>query len=159
MQITGKSICVFGSRTLNDDRIEAELAKIIDANEYRIIVTALDPGGVCERVKHFAKVARIGITLIQIGLDKKRARGMHEARSIAALNMADHMLAIWDGKSKGTENEIRLAKKMGVPTTIIILDPLPTERIDMTDYLSKMPDVKSFFDVIDNYGLSNYERE
>lgn len=46
---------------------------------------------------------------------------MHEARSITALKMADHMLAIWDGVSKGTAGEIKLAKKMGVPTTIITI--------------------------------------
>ena len=125
MKIEGKALLVFGSRTLNDERIEAEVGSFIGNTDYRIIVTALDPVGVCERVKQFAKASRLGITLVQVGLDKKRAGGMHEARSIAALKMADHMLAIWDGKSKGTANEIKLAKKMGVPTTVIRLEPLP----------------------------------
>jgi hypothetical protein len=62
---------------------------------------------------------------------------MHEARSIAALKMADHMLAIWDGKSKGTDGEIRMARKMGVPTTIIRLEPKPGQdgvlNLDMPD--------------------------
>lgn len=39
------------------------------------------------------------------------------------MKMADHMLAIWDGKSKGTAGEIRLANKMNVPTTIVIMNP------------------------------------
>ena len=125
MKIEGNSLLVFGSRTLDDERIEAEVGKFIDGTDYRIIVTALDPGGVCERVKHFAKASRLGITLIQVGLNQAHARGMHNRRSIAALKMADHMLAIWDGKSKGTAGEIALAKKMGVPTTIIRLEPIP----------------------------------
>ena len=127
MKLEGKSLLVFGSRTLDDDRIESEVAKFIDGTSFRIIVTALDPVGVCERVKHFAKASKLGITLIQVGLDKKRAAGMHESRSIVALKMADHMLAIWDGKSKGTANEIKMAGKMGVPTTIRRLDPLPAQ--------------------------------
>ena len=144
MNITGKSLLVFGSRTLDDERVEAEIAKFIDGTDYRIIVTGLDPRGVCERVKHFAKASRLGITLIQVGLDKKRARGMHEARSIAALKMADHMLAIWDGSSKGTAGEIRLAKKMGVPTTIIRLEPRPEPSLNAIDF--DMPDLNVLLD-------------
>ena len=144
MNITGKSLLVFGSRTLDDERIEAEVAKFIDGTDYRIIVTALDPCGVCERVKHFAKKSRLGITLIQVGLDEKRARGMHEARSIAALKMADHMLAIWDGSSKGTAGEIKLAKKMGVPTTIIQLEPIPKPNLAALD--SDMQDLNALLD-------------
>ena len=106
--------------------------------------TALDPGGVCERVKHFAKASRLGITLIQVGLDEKRARGMHEARSIAALKMADHMLAIWDGSSKGTAGEIKLAKKMGVPTTIIRLEPRPKPNLAALDF--DMQDMSALLD-------------
>ena len=34
------------------------------------------------------------------------------------------MLAIWDGTSKGTAAEIKIAAKMGVPTTVIKLEPL-----------------------------------
>ena len=125
MKIEGRSLLVFGSRTIDDDRVEQECAKFVDGTEYRFIVTALDPSGVCERVKHWAKACRLGVTLIQVGLNQAHARGMHERRSIAALKMADHMLAIWDGNSKGTAGEIRLAKKMGVQTTIVKLDPIP----------------------------------
>jgi hypothetical protein len=124
MKIEGKSLLVFGSRTLDDSRIEAEIEKFILANPCKYIITALDPSGVCERVKHFAKSCRQGIVLIQVGLDQQRARGMHEARSIEAIKMADHMLAIWDGKSKGTAGEIKLAKKAGVACTVITLEPL-----------------------------------
>jgi hypothetical protein len=147
MKLEGNSLLVFGSRTLDDERIEAEVSKFIDGTDYRIIVTALDPGGVCERVKHFAKASRLGITLIQVGLNQARARGMHEARSIAALKIADHMLAIWDGKSKGTAGEIRLAKEMGVPTTIIRLEPKPgldgVFNFDMPD-VSALLDTRTF---------------
>lgn len=125
MNLTGKSLLIFGSRSLDDERIEQEIGKFINGTDYCFIVTALDPGGVCERVKHFAKASRLGITLIQVGLDQRRGRGMHAARSIAAMKMADHMLAIWDGKSKGTAGEIKLAEKMGVPMTIIRLTPHP----------------------------------
>lgn len=125
MNINGKSLLVFGSRTLDDSRIETVIANFMKGTDYKYIITALDPGGVCERVKHYAKKCRMGITLIQVGLDSAKARGMHYERSKQALQMADHMLAIWDGESKGTAGEILLAKKMNVPTTIKKLTPYP----------------------------------
>jgi hypothetical protein len=138
VKLEGKSLLVFGSRTLDDSRIEAEVAKMVEGSEYRFIVTALDPSGVCERVKHFAKACRLGITLIQVGLDQKRATGMHAMRSIAALKMADHMLAIWDGKSKGTAGEIKLAKKMGVPMTVVILEPVKPDSAEQDRKFTEM---------------------
>jgi hypothetical protein len=59
---------------------------------------------------------------------------MHNQRSIAALKMADHMLAVWDGKSSGTKAEIALAQKMGVQTTVIRLEPV--SRFDTSDMTS-----------------------
>jgi hypothetical protein len=140
MQINGKSLLVFGSRTLDDKRIEDEIAAFIEGTDYKFIITALDPGGVCERVKHFCKASRLGIVLIQVGLDEKRGRGMHEARSAKALEMADHMLAIWDGESKGTKNEIELAKKMKVPTTVIKLQPAPKPSVNLEEFGIELPD-------------------
>ncbi len=125
MNITGKALVVFGSRTLDDSMVDAVIKAFVDQSDYTHIITALDPMGVCERTKHYAKSCRHGIVLIQVGLDETRAAGMHEARSISALKMGDHMLAIWDGKSRGTAGEIRLASKMGVETTIVRLEPLP----------------------------------
>ena len=156
MKIEGKSLLVFGSRTLDDERIEAEVGKFIEGADYRYIVTALDPGGVCERVKHFAKACRLGVTLIQVGLDQKRARGMHEARSIAALKMADHVLAIWDGSSKGTKGEIKLAKKMGVPTTIIRLEPIPSYASGMD---CDMPNLAALLDELNMPNAGSHRQE
>ena len=116
---------MFGSRTLTDERVERECDKFTAGKNYRFIITALDPAGVCDRVKHWVKRARRGFVLIEISLDQSRARGMHEARSIVAMKLADHMLAIWDGASRGTAGEIKLAEKMGVPTTVITLRPKP----------------------------------
>lgn len=122
MNLKGKSLLVLGSRTLDDGRIEEALATFVEQNNFKIIVTALDQKGVCDRVNRYAKKCQNGITLIQIGLNKGMAGGMHEHRSIKALELADHMLAFWDGKSKGTKNEIEMAEKLGVPTTVVKLD-------------------------------------
>ena len=137
MKAAGKALLVFGSRTLDDGRIDALIGERVTAGGYRYLITALDPRGVCERAKHYAKTCRLGIVLVQVGLDEKRARGMHEARSVAALEMADAMLAIWDGKSKGTAGEIKLARKMGVPTEVVILNPVPAGAADPDEIIRR----------------------
>lgn len=129
MTLQAPALCVFGSRGLGDSRVDDLIDRHMQTGGYRVLVTALDPAGVCERARHYAKASRRNIILIAVGLDASRARGMHEARSIEALKLCDCMLAIWDGHSTGTGNEIRLAEKMGVPVIIerLELPDKPTE--------------------------------
>ena len=143
MNISGKSLLVFGSRTQDGESVEKEIATFIKSGGYEFIITALNPSGVCEVVKHFVRSCQIGLTLVQVGLDKGRAAGMHEARSITALKMADHMLAVWDGKSKGTSGEIRMAKKMGVPCTVKIMAPAKKKKA--ASLVFELPDEKDIF--------------
>jgi len=119
MKIELKTLLIFGSRTLDDARVWDIIQQ--KAKGYDVIITALDPRGVCAVARQYAKASRDGFVLMAVGLDSKRAAGMHEARSIKALKMADKMLAIWDGRSKGTQNEIGLASKLNVPHEVITL--------------------------------------
>ena len=122
MIIELKTLCVFGSRTLKGKKVEKIIDDFIKNSEYNCLITSLDTRGVCEVARNYAKINKSGICLLAIGLDAKRCAGMYEARSIKALKMADHLLAIWDKKSKGTQNEIKLAEKLGIKTTIIEMD-------------------------------------
>ena len=135
MKLEGRALLIFGSRTLDSYQVDEVIVEFLNRSEYSFIITALDPDGVCQRVKHVAKTRKSGVVLIEIGLDEKRAQGMHEARSVIALKMADHMLAIWDGKSKGTLNEINLAEKMGVPTTVIKMKAWTEENGDLEELI------------------------
>jgi hypothetical protein len=122
--LPGPALCIFGSRTLDDPRVEAAIAAHLAAHDYRCIITALDPGGVCARVRDWTRRCRRGYILIATTLNTARAAGMHEHRSRDALTLADHLLAIWDGTSAGTAGEIALAHKLHVPTTIVRLEIL-----------------------------------
>ena len=135
MKLEGRALLIFGSRTLDSYKVDEVILEFLNRCGYDFIITALDPDGVCQRVKHVAKTRKSGVVLIEVGLDEKRAQGMHEARSIIALKMADHMLAIWDGKSKGTLNEIDLAEKMGVPTTVIKMKAWTEENGDLEELI------------------------
>ena len=65
-----------------------------------------------------------GITIILMSKDSKRAAGMHEDRSKRAIMAADKILFIWDGSSKGTLGEMRLAKKMNRKYEMAVLEKL-----------------------------------
>lgn len=146
MNLQGKSLLIFGSRSLADSRVDAAIGNFLTGSSYQFIITALDPEGVCERVRRYVKASRQGLVLIQTSLDQTRAQGMHDARSRRALEMADHMLAIWDGHSKGTRGEIILARRMRVPTSIIKLQtPGAAESPDANDEFD--------FDLSDNAEL------
>ena len=43
-------------------------------------------------------------------------------RNEEMIDMADAVLIIWDGKSKGTEHSIKYAKKMQKPLTVVNLE-------------------------------------
>lgn len=55
-------------------------------------------------------------------LNRKYGCGMYHHRSKAILEEGDHCILIHDGKSRGTQNELELAKKMGVPTSYHYLE-------------------------------------
>ena len=61
-------------------------------------------------------------------LNFKYLRGAFEHRSRDVLKDGDRAIFIHDGKSKGTANEVRLAKKMGVPYAYHELEPTEYKR-------------------------------
>lgn len=115
MELRGKSLLVFGSRSLNDERVEAEIEKAVAAGGYDIIITALDPMGVCAQARHYAKASRRGLTLLQVGLDASHARGMWNKRSLKAIRMADHMLAIWGWREQRDQRRDRAGENKTAP--------------------------------------------
>ena len=105
-------ITIFGSRNLFGPAVK----EIIDNEVKRLnpdyVATAGDADGVCKEARNYCRDKAIPLKLHY--LNKKYARGMYEQRSIAVLEETDFVVFIHDGKSKGTKNEIELAKKMGI---------------------------------------------
>jgi len=104
----------FGSRTLKGEDVEEIIEKEIQKRKPTSIVTALEPGGVCASVFKTLRKKRYGIPVIAWSLDEKRCQGMYDARSRKVLNICNHMVFIHDGTSKGTLNEMAIAKKLKV---------------------------------------------
>lgn len=108
-------LSVHGSRTLNDERVKIILMEEIETYEITEIVTHAEPGGVCQVARDLCREKAIPLKLHFLNF--KYLRGAFEHRSRDVLKDGDRAIFIHDGKSKGTSNEVKLARKMNVPYT------------------------------------------
>lgn len=118
---TGRRLAVFGSRTLDDERVAETILEAVDAMKPSAIVTAAEPHGVCEVARRVA--AYLPVPLHLHFLDRAhRAAGAWHWRSTAVYRNADRVLLIHDGQSQGTSNELALAIKTKMPYTYVKLE-------------------------------------
>lgn len=106
-------LSVHGSRKLNDERVKILIMEEIDRYSVTEIVTHAEPEGVCQAARELCKEKAIPLKLHFLNF--KYLRGAFEHRSKDVLNDADRAVFIYDGKSKGTNNERILADKMKIP--------------------------------------------
>lgn len=106
-------LSVHGSRTLTDERVKIILLEVIAKHGVTQIVTHAEPGGVCEVARNLCREKAIPLKLHFLNF--KYLRGAFENRSKAVLRDGDLALFIHDGKSKGTQNELKLCQKWALP--------------------------------------------
>ena len=119
------AVSFHGSRTLSDERVKIIVLEEIEKHKPSVVVTHAEPGGVCEVVRTVCKSEAVPLKLHFLNF--KYLRGAFERRSKAVLNDSDFGIFIHDGKSKGTSNELKLAKKMKIPYTQHELEPAKFE--------------------------------
>jgi len=125
-QIKPFNIGVFGSRTLKDERVETIILEQVKKHNATKILTCQEPQGVSEVAQRVAK--KYGYPLQVHFLNMQYLRGAFEQRSKEIIAASDFFIVIHDGKSKGTSNELKLVKKMGLPYHYEQLDPTPYDR-------------------------------
>ena len=116
-------LAVCGSRSLNDERVKILLLEEIDIRLATEIVTHAEPGGVCLVARKLCKEKAIPLKLHFLNF--KFLRGAWEHRTREVFNDCDCAIFIHDGKSKGTANELKIAKRMGLPITQHHLEEAP----------------------------------
>lgn len=109
-----------GSRTLKDERVRIIILEEIEKHKPDVIVTHAEPEGVCEMVRKICREKSIPLKLHFLNF--KYLRGAFEHRSKAVLLDSDFSVFIYDGHSKGTSNEKKLADKMGLKSTTHVLE-------------------------------------
>lgn len=120
-EIKTVKMSIHGSRTLSDERVKIILLEEIDKNKITEIVTHGEPEGVCGIARSLCR--EIAMPLKLHYLNFRYRRGAFENRSKAVLLDANIALFIHDGKSKGTNNELKLAKKLKVKCIFYELKP------------------------------------
>jgi hypothetical protein len=114
-------LSVHGSRTLSDERVKILLLEEIETHGITEIVTHAEPDGVCKVARDLCREKAIPLKLHFLNF--KYLRGAFEHRSIDVLKDGDRAIFVHDGKSKGTSNELKLARKMGVAYSYHELKP------------------------------------
>ena len=114
-------LSIHGSRTLTDERVKIIILEEIEKHNPTAIITHAEPGGVCEVARELCRERAIPLKLHFLNF--KFLRGAFEHRSIDVIRDSDHSVFIHDGKSKGTSNELKLAKKMHAPYSYHELEP------------------------------------
>lgn len=116
-------ISIHGSRTLRDERVRIIIMEALQKTKADHIVTHGEPEGVCEMGRKIARELALPLTLHFLNF--KFLRGAFEHRSKAVLTDSDYAIFIHDGKSRGTANELKLAKKMRIKHEFHKLPPTP----------------------------------
>lgn len=114
-------LAIFGSRTLSDERVEELIQLKIDELKPECIITSGETSGVNEIARAKAKENKIRLVL-EFANNKKYAAGKYEHRSIEILKQCEFAIFIDDGQSKGTLNELAIAKKIRKRYEYIKLD-------------------------------------
>lgn len=114
-------LAIFGSRTLSDERVEELIQLKIDELKPECIITSGETSGINEIARAKAKENKIRLVL-EFANNKKYAAGKYEHRSIEILKQCEFAIFIHDGQSKGTLNELAIAKKMRKRYEYIKLD-------------------------------------
>jgi hypothetical protein len=115
------NVGIFGSRTLNDQRVKIEILAQLKKYGATKVITTQEPRGVCEVAQLVAK--ELGMPLQLHFLNFKYLRGAFEHRSKEVIAAADKFIVIHDGVSRGTANELALVKKSRKEYCYIVLEP------------------------------------
>ena len=107
-------LLIAGSRRIH----EADLARYVPAEVDTIISGGAS--GVDTLAERLADERRISKIILRPRYDLY-GRGAPLRRNEDMVQMADAVLLIWDGVSRGTKSTIDYAKKMGKPVTVVVI--------------------------------------
>ncbi|MEW6096252.1 MAG: hypothetical protein AB1567_06975 [bacterium] len=120
---------IFGSRTLKDKRIKEILEKEIDGcQDLEEIITGGETAGVSQIGRELARKKAIPLKLFFLNQDRY-GRAKYDHRSKEILAEGNYAVVIWNGKSKGTFNELELIKKMKIRYKLYLVEDIELEFI------------------------------
>lgn len=119
-------IAVVGSRNFTDlELVNAVLDEIIQ-NDSNITIISGGARGADTLAEIFADTHHLPKIII-VPEWKRLGKRAGFVRNQVIVDEADMVIAFWDGKSKGTESTIRIAKNSGKPIRVIRVDKKENE--------------------------------
>ena len=109
-----KVLSFHGSRILDSQKIYDKIGEEIEKHNPDYVVTHGEASGVCALTREYCKRNGISLKLHFLNV-KKHAQGAYAYRSVNVIKECDYCIFIHDGESKGTLNELELAKKLKKP--------------------------------------------
>lgn len=121
--IKENKLAIIGSRTFNNYTY-AKKAILDIIKKYKIAIDKIISGGApgADKIAEiFADKYNIPIEIIKPDWSNGKIGGV--LRNTDIIKKSDYVIAFWDGKSKGTEDSIKKAKKLNKKVFIIKVDP------------------------------------
>jgi hypothetical protein len=112
------NIIIAGGRNINNWEVVAKAIK--KSNFYITQVVSGGATGVDKLGEGFAKLAGLSLKIFQADWNKY-GKSAGPIRNKQMAEYADGLIAIWDGKSRGTKNMIDEMKKLGKPVFIELI--------------------------------------
>jgi hypothetical protein len=107
-------VAVIGTRTFNDYGLLEQLLVEINPS----VIISGGAGGADQLAAKYANENKI--ELVEIKPNWKSGRHAGLLRNTQIVNSAEFLLALWDGKSKGTKDSIDKAVKQQLPVKIVL---------------------------------------
>ena len=104
-------IGVIGSRSITAANFDG-----LDINQWDIVVTG-GATGVDSLIEEYCKLHGIRVKVYKP--DYRLGRGAPHIRNDKIIRESDRIIAMWDGKSKGTKSVIEKCKRSGKQITVI----------------------------------------
>lgn len=109
------NIAIIGSRSFNDyEKASEALQKLPRAS----LIISGGAVGADKTAEELAAAFSIPIKIYRPDWDK-HGKSAGFVRNHDIIKAADHVLAFWDGVSKGTAHSLRLARDLKITTTIV----------------------------------------
>ncbi len=108
-------LLIVGSRSIHDFALSPYISAEVDA------IISGGAGGVDRLAEQYADSHRLSKYIIRPHYDKF-GRAAPLKRNEEMVDMADAVLIIWDGRSKGTQYTINYATKTNKPVTLVRVD-------------------------------------
>lgn len=121
MNLTNKIIIAGGRNFNNYDLLKETCSKYIrDIDSSTIEIVSGGANGADALGERFASEYKFPVKLFQADWNKYgRAAGPKRNANMASYGT--HLIAFWDGKSRGTKNMINQAKKSGLQTKVVLI--------------------------------------